>query len=127
MKDKGITIISLTITIIVITIIAGITIHIGSSMIKKANLEELKTNMLLIQAKAKQYVEEANFKLGPRISEANEEDRANRINSAKTELKGNILASQEKTDLAASNKINISDDDPEYTFYYDFCVINLII
>ena len=33
-------------------------------MIEKASLEEIKTNMLLIEAKAKEYLEEANFKMG---------------------------------------------------------------
>ncbi len=64
MKNKGITLIGLTITIIILIIIAGISVNAGTNIIKKAKLEELKTNMLLIQAKAKEYVEEANFKIG---------------------------------------------------------------
>lgn len=63
-KTNGITLISLVITIIILTILAGISIYSGKETIKKAKLEELKTNMLLIQAKARQYVEEANFKIG---------------------------------------------------------------
>lgn len=63
-KTKGITLISLTITVIVLIILAGIGIFSGKNMIKKAKLEELKTNMLLIQAKAKEYVEEATFRMG---------------------------------------------------------------
>ncbi len=65
MKDnKGITLIALVITIIVLLILAGITINTGMESIKKANLEGLKTNMLLIETKAKEYVENASFKLG---------------------------------------------------------------
>ena len=56
MKNKGITLVALTITIIILLIIAGISISVGKSMIKKANLEELKTNMLLIKTKGKEYV-----------------------------------------------------------------------
>lgn len=70
MKNKGITLVALTITIIILLIIAGISISAGGNMIKKANLEGLKTNMLLIQAKAKQYVEEANFKIGKSTEDA---------------------------------------------------------
>jgi len=62
---KGITLISLVITVIVLVIIAGITLYSGKETIKRAKLEELRTNMLLVQAKAKEYVEQANFKMGP--------------------------------------------------------------
>ena len=62
--NKGITLISLIITIIVLLVIAGISTYTGTQIIKRAGLEELKTNMLLIEAKAKEYVEEANFKMG---------------------------------------------------------------
>lgn len=63
-KEKGITLITLAITIIILLIIAGISIKGGTNAIKMAELEEIKTNMLLIQAKARQYVEDVNFKMG---------------------------------------------------------------
>ena len=63
-SEKGVTLISLVITIVVLLIIAGITINVGTKTIKQTKLEELKTNMLLIEAKAKEYVEEATFKMG---------------------------------------------------------------
>ena len=63
-EEKGITLMLLIITIIVIIIISGIVIYSGSVTMKKAGIEELKTNMLLIQSKAKGYVEEANFQMG---------------------------------------------------------------
>ena len=89
MKNKGITLIALTITVIVLLIIAGITLSVGSNMIKKANLEKLKTDMLLIRTKGKEYVENANFKLGPNVDDA--EDKEDKITNAKTELKGKEL------------------------------------
>ena len=64
-ENKGITLISLIVTIIVLMIIAGITVYNGKDTIKQAKLEGLRTNMLLIQAKAKEYVEEVNFEMGP--------------------------------------------------------------
>lgn len=66
MKDnkKGITLISLVVTIVLLVILAGIALMGGKEILEKAKLEELKTNMLLIQAKAKEYVEEATFKMG---------------------------------------------------------------
>ena len=68
-KNRGVTLISLVITIIVLVIIAGISVYSGKDIIKKAQLEELKTNMLLIEAKAKGYLEEANFKIGKDTSQ----------------------------------------------------------
>ena len=63
-NEKGITLIALIITIIILLILAGITIYTGKDSIEKANLEGLKTNMLLIETKAREFVENANFKLG---------------------------------------------------------------
>lgn len=79
-NNKGITLIALTITMIILLILASITIYSGKESIKKAQLESLKTNMLLIKAKAKEYVEQASFKNGVNKSEISEE--------AKNELKG---------------------------------------
>ena len=79
-NNKGITLIALTITIIILLILESITIYSGKESIKKAQLESLKTNMLLIKAKAKEYVEQASFKNGVNKSEISEE--------AKNELKG---------------------------------------
>lgn len=120
MKNKGITMISLVITIIVLTIIATISINIGSNMIKKAGLESLKTNMLLIKTKGKEYVENANFKLGPGIDSA--EDKETRIGRAKEELKGTQI-SISSSDL--SDKVDISDDTEEYTLYYELSTSDL--
>ncbi len=63
-NQKGITLVVLTITIIILVILAGVTIYTGKDSIQKANLEGLKTNMLLIEAKSKEYLENASFKLG---------------------------------------------------------------
>lgn len=64
-NENGVTLIALAITIVVLLIIAGIAIFNGKDTIKRANLESIKTNMMLIEAKARECVEEANFKLGP--------------------------------------------------------------
>lgn len=78
-NNKGITLTALTITIIVLLILASITIYSGIESIQKAELESLKTNMLLIKAKAKEYVEQASFKNGV---------NNNNLDEAKKELKG---------------------------------------
>lgn len=68
-KEQGITLIALSVTIIVLLIIAGISVYSGKDIIKKGKLEELRTNMLLIQVKARETVEQANFKMGPNPKE----------------------------------------------------------
>ena len=90
MKNKGITLVALTITIIILLIIAGISISAGGNMIKKANLEGLKTNMMLIQAKAKQYVEEANFKMGKNPDDARKQSVRQEIYEDKAKLSSDI-------------------------------------
>ena len=62
-ETKGITMIALTITIVVMIILAGITVQYGMGLLQNVKLQDLRTNMLLIQAKAKEYVEEVNFQL----------------------------------------------------------------
>ena len=102
MKNKGITLVALTITIIILLIIAGISISVGGNMIKKAKLEGIKTNMLLIQAKAKQYVEEANFKMGN-----------NPNDDKKNSVRQEIYVEKAKLDVATNeikNKINVTGD-----------------
>ena len=70
-KQRGITLIALTITIVVMMIIAGITVHFGLDLIREVKLQDLRTNMLLMQAKAKECVEEVSFQKA-NVTDANE-------------------------------------------------------
>lgn len=85
-ENKGVTLIALVITIIVLMIIAGITINTGKESIKQAKLESLRTNMLLIQAKAKEYVEEATFKMGKDRADETETQREARKATVRQEV-----------------------------------------
>ena len=88
-KNKGITMIVLVITIALLLILAGISIQGGSSIIKRADLENLKTDMLLIKVKGKEYVENANFNLGTSFDKLTDEtEKSKRIGMAKSKLKG---------------------------------------
>lgn len=78
-ENKGITLVALIVTIIVLLIIAGIAVYNGKETIQKANLESLRTNMLLIEAKAKGLVEEANFQLGPNFKNESQENQATKL------------------------------------------------
>ena len=88
-KNKGITMIVLVITIALLLILSGISIQGGSSIIKRADLENLKTDMLLIKVKGKEYVENANFNLGTSFDKLTDEnEKSKRIEMAKSKLKG---------------------------------------
>lgn len=60
-NNKGITLIALIITIIIILIISSITVYVGSNIVNEAKFEDVKTNMLLLQAEVKNFVEQAKF------------------------------------------------------------------
>lgn len=88
-KNKGITMIILVITIALLLILAGISIQSGGNIIKRADLENLKTDMLLIKVKGKEYVENANFNLGTSFDKLTDEnEKSKRIEMAKSKLKG---------------------------------------
>lgn len=59
--NRGITLVALVITIIIMMILVGVSISIGSSVINKSQLEDIKTNMLTIQGKAKSIAEKYSF------------------------------------------------------------------
>ena len=104
-QEKGITLTALVTTIIVLLIIAGIGINYGRDTIKKAHLEELETNMLLIEAKAKGLVEEANTKIGlPSAS-----DYADKQTSVRQELYINT-AGMVKVDTPPSGILEEDED-----------------
>lgn len=113
-KQNGITLVSLTVTIIVMMIIASITVYSGANLIKRAKLQDLVTSMLLIQAKAKEYVEEVNFQTA-NLDFSKEEDLA-KINQIKSEnLKGVLLQGSEAESAArATGKITENIDE----YYY---------
>ena len=103
-RNRGVTLLSLVITIIILLIIAGISINSGKGIIKQAQLEELKTNMLLIEAKAKGYVEEANFKMG-----------INPDDAKKSEVRNEVYVSNAK--LATANDITVDSSIPTSECY----------
>ena len=98
-RNNGITMVALIITIILILILAGIPIGVGSKVIKQSELENLKTNMMLIKVKGKEYVENANFNLGTTFDKITDENEKNsRIEKAKEKLKGEEVTSSNELD-----------------------------
>ena len=60
-EQKGITIIELLITVIIMLILLGVGSHFGREAIDKAVLEDIKTDMISIKTRAKIIVEQYNF------------------------------------------------------------------
>ena len=87
-RNKGVTLATLVITIVVLLILSGITINYGVSNIKRAKIQNIKTNMLLIEAKTKEYVENANYDLGIKPNEATAEMKEKAISELEGEGKG---------------------------------------
>jgi len=61
-EEKGITLIALVITVILLFIIGGISIMGGTDLVNTAKAETVETNMLTIKAKAKEYIENVDSK-----------------------------------------------------------------
>ena len=62
-NNRGITLVALVITIIIMTIIASIAIHEGKDLITKSKIETQIANMSIIKANAKKYAEEIESKI----------------------------------------------------------------
>lgn len=116
-ENKGITMVTLIITIILLVILAGISIGTGNKIIKSSELENVITNMLLIKAKGKEYVENANFKLGTNFN--NSTDKEKRIEAAKEELKGEKItdAAIFEQNIGITNE-DITKENDDYIYYY---------
>lgn len=123
-NEKGITVVALMITIILLLILAGITIYTGKDSIQKANLEGLKTNMLLIQTKAREYVENASFDLGVNPDNATDEMKLKAQSELSGEDKGTAVTSSDSLSSELVS-IGISQEDINAGNVYKLTTENL--
>ena len=106
-NDNGITMVVLVLTIIILLILAGISIGIGNNVIEKSKLENIKTNMLLIEVKAKEAAKDANFNLGTSYeSIVDETQKIERLQQAKLELKGTIIENTNELNIGIEKGID---------------------
>ncbi len=114
-NEKGVSLIVLTLTVIVLIIISGIVINAGVEEIEDAQQTSIKTNLLLIQAKEEEYVEKANFEIG--TGEKTEEEK----NSIKSQcLKGSEYSGKLPVQLKDNQKAYaLSSDDMNDMWLYD--------
>ena len=127
-ENRGITMVTLVITIVVLLIIAGISIGTGNKVIKSSELENIKTNMLLIKIKGKEYVENANFNIGTAFDKITDEtEKANRISKAKAELKGTEITDVSEIDENIGiTETQFQKDIADLIFYYNLTTEDLI-
>ena len=112
--------VALVITIVLLLILAGVSIGTGGNIVKRAELENLKTGMLLIEVKGKEYVENSNFNLGTGFNNLKDENEKNkRIESAKSKLKGTEITSASELDPNFGiTEATFKEEQNKLIFYY---------
>lgn len=84
-NEKGISLIVLVLTVIVLAIITSITIEEIGGLMRKVRLENIGTDLLLVQAKAKVIAEKASFNddesllKGQQLNEITENDQIEKL------------------------------------------------
>ena len=61
-KENGITIVALVIAVVLMIILVGVAVNYGTDSINKANLEDIKTDMISIKTRAKIIADHYNIK-----------------------------------------------------------------
>ena len=93
-KQNGVTIPVLVIGIVIIIAIVSVIVHYAEYMVEENRLQDLRTNMLLIQAETKKDLEEVCFQTA-NLDTKKEEDLA-KMNKIKNEnLKGTLVQGSE--------------------------------
>lgn len=101
--DKGITMIALVITIIVLMILVGISIMYGTNVISSVKEESIITNMITIKAKAKIIAEEVNAQVWASDDDSKKAEFRKSFN-ANDEY--SLLSSEQIEDIGSQVKYN---------------------
>ena len=114
--EKGITLVALVITIIIMLILVGVGLHFGGDAVETAKLEDIKTDMISIKTKAKIVAEQYNFKdienlVGTQISES----EIQKLNLS--DKKSEQVRKWSSDDLNSQGLSTIEGD--KYVVYYD--------
>lgn len=122
-NKKGITIIALVITVIIMLILVGVTIKVGTNSIDEAEKEDIITNMISIKTRAKIVKDQYNFKdisnlVGTKLTEDTEHDTTQIDSVIPTENKENCYI-WTQTDLNDQGLTSINSDESDfYVVYY---------
>lgn len=114
-NDSGKSIITLVIITIFIMIVASIIINYAQKMMEESKVQDLRTNMLLIQAEVKKGLEEVCFRT-VNLDETKPEDLA-KINEIKQEYLDGVILSEADEQVQEAIK-NITDVTFDENCYY---------
>lgn len=117
-NQNGVAIIALGIIVAIIAIIAIFIIKYFQDMVEENKLQDLRTNMLLIQAETKKDLEHVCFQTA-NLNSSNEED-AKKINEIKNENLKGILASESEIVNNIPQEIIIDEN----CYYLDENILN---
>lgn len=123
-KESGITLVTMAITILVMGILASITIYYAKPVITNTKLQNLNTNMLLIQVKAKTIGENAKFNndetkyVGKKVSEITDNNEVTGL------INKGVISTTDNAYLLSKEDLNIMglsnvDYDLGYIVNYD--------
>lgn len=122
-NKKGITIIALVITVIIMLILVGVTIKVGTNSIDEAEKEDIITNMISIKTRAKIVKDQFNFKdisslVGTKFTDDTKYEKTNLNHAIPEEQKNNCyIWTQEDLNNQGLASIN-SDESKFYVVYY---------
>ena len=117
--EKGITLVVLIITVILMMILVGVTLHFSTDAIEKANLEDIKTDMISIKTRAKIIAEQYNFKdIDALVGNEITAEEARKLNLTETwEANSDKILKWSSSDLSNQNLSSIEGD--IYVVSYD--------
>ena len=122
-NKKGITIIALVITVVIMLILVGVTIKVGTKSIDESEKEDIITNMISIKTRAKIVKDQFNFKdisslVGTKFTDDTKYEKTNLNPAIPEEQKNNCyIWTQEDLNNQGLSSIN-SDESKFYVVYY---------
>ena len=117
-KQKGVAIPVLIIGIVIIIAIASLIIHYVENIVEKNRLQDLRTNMLLIQAETKKDLEEVCFQTVN--LDAKKEEDLTKINEIKKENLKGILVQDSEIKNSIPQEVTIDEN----CYYLDETILN---
>lgn len=114
-KQTGSTFIKLIIVTVIMIVLASVAVNYGKNIMKEVEIQDLRTNMLYIQAQARKGLEEVCFQT-VNMDESKQED-LDKINEIKQKNLYGIVLSNIPTEI--QNKVqNITGIILDETYYY---------
>lgn len=119
-NQNGVSLPILIIGIVVIIAITSIIVNYGIDMAEENRLQDLRTNMLLIQADAKKDLEEVCFQTAN--LDANKEEDLTKINEIKKENLKGVLVQGSEAESSIPQEITVDEN----SYYLDEMTLNEI-